>query len=48
MYDVFGYQPDLLCGASVGGLNAAKLAEGAGALPQLESMWLAMKDSADL
>ena len=28
LYDVFGVRPDLLVGASVGALNAAKLAEG--------------------
>jgi NTE family protein len=48
LYDVFNYRPDLVCGASVGALNAAKLAEGPAALPELESMWLAMRDSADL
>nr|WP_241266583.1 patatin-like phospholipase family protein [Streptomyces scabichelini] len=48
LYDVFGYRPDLLCGTSLGALNAAKLAEGAGALAGLEDMWRAMKDSADL
>jgi predicted acylesterase/phospholipase RssA len=46
--DVFGFQPDILCGASVGSLNAAKLAEGPGALAALESMWLGMQSSADL
>ncbi|HEU4945919.1 MAG TPA: patatin-like phospholipase family protein [Kribbella sp.] len=48
LYDVFGYRPDLLCGASVGALNAAKLAEGPAALSALENLWLAMKDSSDL
>jgi predicted acylesterase/phospholipase RssA len=48
LYDVFGYRPDLLCGASVGALNAAKLAEGASSLVGLENMWLAMNDSSDL
>jgi predicted acylesterase/phospholipase RssA len=48
LYDVFSYRPDLLCGASVGALNAAKLAEGPGALAGLESLWLAMRDSSDL
>ena len=46
--DVFDYRPDLLCGASVGSLNAAKLAEGPGALADLEGMWLGMQDSGDL
>jgi len=46
--DVFGFTPDLLCGASVGALNAAKLCEGPGALADLESMWLGMQNSSDL
>jgi predicted acylesterase/phospholipase RssA len=48
LYDVFGYQPDLLTGASVGALNATKLAEGAAALPELEKLWLDMVGPEDL
>jgi predicted acylesterase/phospholipase RssA len=48
LYDVFKYQPDLLTGASVGALNAAKLAEGAAALPELEQLWLNMVGPEDL
>jgi predicted acylesterase/phospholipase RssA len=48
LQDVFAFTPDLLCGASVGSLNAAKLAEGPGTLPALEKMWMDMQDSSDL
>jgi NTE family protein len=48
LYDVFGVRPDLLVGASVGALNAAKLAEGPAALPQLEQLWRNMMGPADL
>ena len=48
LYDAFGYQRDLFTGASVGALNAAKLCEGAGALPQLEKLWLDMMGPSDL
>lgn len=48
LYDVFEYRPDLLAGASVGALNAAKLAEGMTALPELEKLWLDMTGPQDL
>ena len=48
LYDVFGVRPDILVGASVGALNAAKLAEGPAALPQLEQLWRNMMGPADL
>lgn len=48
LYDAFGYRPDLLVGASVGALNAAKLAEGPTALPGLEQLWLDMMGPSDL
>ena len=48
LYDVFGYRPDLVTGASVGALNAAKLAEGPAALPQLEQLWKDMTGPQDL
>jgi predicted acylesterase/phospholipase RssA len=36
-----GYRPDLICGVSVGAVNASKLAEGTDeALRQLERLWL--------
>jgi predicted acylesterase/phospholipase RssA len=47
LYDVFGYRPDLLVGASVGALNAAKLAEGPAALPELEQLWKDMVGPTD-
>ena len=48
LYTVFGVDPDLICGTSVGALNAAKLAEGRLALAGLEAMWLAMTDASDM
>jgi predicted acylesterase/phospholipase RssA len=48
LYDVFNYAPDLLTGASVGALNAAKLAEGPMSLPELEKLWLDMEGPTDL
>ena len=48
LYTVFGVDPDLICGTSVGALNAAKLAEGRLALADLEAMWLAMTDASDM
>jgi predicted acylesterase/phospholipase RssA len=48
LYDVFNFKPDLICGTSVGSLNAAKLAEGPGSLAGLESLWLGMQNSSDL
>jgi predicted acylesterase/phospholipase RssA len=49
LQDVFGIRPDVICGASVGSLNAAKLAEGAGAIQQLEALWLnEMRTPSDL
>lgn len=43
LYDTLLLRPDILSGSSVGALNAAKLAEGSAALPQLESLWLGLK-----
>jgi predicted acylesterase/phospholipase RssA len=34
-----GYRPDIICGVSVGALNAVKLAEGEGAHTQLLDIW---------
>jgi len=47
LYDVRGFRPDIIVGASAGALNAAKLAEGPAALPQLRAMWLALQDEPD-
>lgn len=47
--DVFSFKPDIICGTSVGALNAAKLAEGsATALAELETLWLGMVGPSDL
>jgi predicted acylesterase/phospholipase RssA len=46
--DIFNYKPDIICGTSVGALNAAKLAEGPAALPELEKLWLGMVSTDDL
>ncbi len=46
--DMFAYKPDIICGTSVGALNAAKLAEGPAALAELETLWLAMASTDDL
>lgn len=46
--DMFNYRPDIITGTSVGALNAAKLAEGPAALPELEALWLAMVSTDDL
>lgn len=48
LYDVFNFRPDLLTGASVGALNAAKLAEGPTVLTELENLWLNMAEPSDL
>ena len=48
LYNVAGLQPEIISGASVGALNAAKLAEGRPALPQLEQLWLGMQSNSDL
>jgi NTE family protein len=37
-----GVQPRIICGTSVGSLNASKLAEGAGAISELEQIWRAI------
>src|SRR5207302_10908181 len=34
-----GVRPAILCGTSVGSLNASKLAEGDGAIAELEQLW---------
>ena len=47
LYDVAGLRPDILSGASVGALNAAKLAEGPAALGQLEALWLGLTTKND-
>jgi predicted acylesterase/phospholipase RssA len=51
LYDQ-GIRPDILCGTSVGAINAAKLAEGEGdptqGLPGLESIWLGLKQNSDM
>jgi NTE family protein len=47
LYDVHGYVPDIVAGASAGALNAAKLAEGRGSLPALRSMWLGLSTEKD-
>src|SRR5947209_6399044 len=54
LYDHFDVRPDVICGTSVGAINAAKLAEGATAsekrtaLSELTSLWLGMNDNADM
>jgi NTE family protein len=47
LYDVAGLRPDIISGASVGALNAAKLAEGPAALSQLEALWLGLTNKDD-
>ena len=51
LYDQ-GIRPDILCGTSVGALNAIKLAEGEGdpsqGLPGLESLWLGLRRTSDV
>jgi predicted acylesterase/phospholipase RssA len=51
LYDQ-GIRPNILCGTSVGAINAAKLAEGEGdptqGLPGLESIWLGLKQNSDM
>lgn len=41
-------RPDIICGTSVGSINAVKLAEGEGALAALESIWRSMRVNADM
>ena len=45
-------RPDILCGTSVGAINAVKLAEGEGApgqgLSGLEQIWLSLRQSSDM
>lgn len=48
LYDVFNFRPDVITGASVGSLNAAKLAEGPAALPELEQLWANMQGARDM
>lgn len=48
LHDVAGIRPSIICGTSVGALNAAKLAEGGVALFELERLWRDMKSPADL
>jgi predicted acylesterase/phospholipase RssA len=43
-----GIKPDIICGTSVGALNAAKLAEGPDGLAGLESLWSSMRNNADM
>jgi NTE family protein len=43
-----GIRPDILCGCSVGALNAAKLAEGDGGLQGLEALWLSLRFNFDM
>jgi predicted acylesterase/phospholipase RssA len=40
-------RPDIISGSSFGALNAAKLAEGPAALPQLEALWLGLMAADD-
>jgi predicted acylesterase/phospholipase RssA len=47
LYDVVGLTPDIITGSSVGALNAAKLAEGTGALPELELLWQSLTSNSD-
>src|SRR2546425_275281 len=51
LYDQ-GIQPDILCGASVGSLNAAKLAEGEGSddqgLSGLRAIWMKLMNNSDM
>jgi NTE family protein len=48
LFDVAGIRPKIFSGASVGALNAAKLAEGGPALSELEQLWLSMQSNSDL
>lgn len=48
LYDVFGYDPELVCGTSAGALNAVKLAEGRSAIGGLEAMWLGLQGPPDM
>jgi NTE family protein len=45
--DAAGVTPKILSGASVGAVNAAKLAEGPGALQKLELLWRGMQSNSD-
>lgn len=47
LYDAAGLRPDIICGTSVGALNAAKLAEGPAGLSPLESLWNGMNTKSD-
>lgn len=49
MTDMFAFKPDIICGTSIGAINAAKLAEGTTtALSELETMWLGMTSTDDI
>ena len=54
LYDHFDVRPDVICGTSVGAINAAKLAEGGTpdekrtALSELTSLWLGMSQNTDM
>lgn len=43
-----GGHPDIICGTSVGAINAAKLAEGAGALDGLQAIWNGLRTNEDM
>ena len=51
LYDQ-GVRPDILCGTSVGAINATKLAEGEGELRQglagLEAIWKSLRQNGDM
>jgi hypothetical protein len=48
LYDVFGVNPSIIAGTSVGALNAAKLSEGRAAFIELEALWEGLRTDADL
>jgi predicted acylesterase/phospholipase RssA len=43
-----GIKPDIICGTSVGAINAAKLAEGPDGLAGLDTLWSSMRSNADM
>ncbi|MBN8515384.1 patatin-like phospholipase family protein [Accumulibacter sp.] len=47
LVDAYGLRPDIVSGASVGALNAAKIAEGANGLAELEALWASLRTPAD-
>ena len=48
LYEQRQFSPTIITGTSVGSLNAAKLAEGPGAMRQLERLWRSIKGNQDI